>query len=49
MLLRDALYRVTIPSPTPAPDPGGGSFNLSPIYLRPIGGVTFGELILISP
>ena len=49
ILLRDALYQITIVVPTPPPDPGGGGFVFTPIYFQEIGGIDFGDIIFVEP
>lgn len=48
ILLRDALYLVNIVAPTPPPDPGGGGFVFTPIYLQEIGGIDFGDIVFAA-
>ena len=49
LLLRDALYLVTLPTPAPPPDTGGGTIFLDDIYTRSIGGLLLGDLIFVQP
>lgn len=49
LLLREALYLVNIVVPTPPPDPGGGDFVFTDLYLQPIGDVLLGDLIFVQP
>lgn len=49
VLLRDALYLVTVPTPTTAPDAGGGTIDLSGVYLEPFAGLDLGGITFWVP
>ncbi|MEO5705212.1 MAG: hypothetical protein ABIZ52_03375 [Candidatus Limnocylindrales bacterium] len=47
--LFDDLYNLTIVTPTPPPDAGGGVIFYDDLYLRPIGDVLLRDIVLFNP